>query len=129
MRCSGGEGLAARSAEFASDRVNKTDLIGFPQHAFDLAVTIARCESRGRVAKCIASIRVGSIGKQLLHNIDVTAIRGSSFKFCSKDALLSFELHRRLHGFLMANEAYSFGRPDSEGKTLLYGRLRMSRYH
>src|SRR5260370_42019357 len=68
--------LAARSAEFASDRVNKTDVIGFPQHAFDLAVTIARCESRGRVAKCIASIRVGSVGKQLFHNIDMTAIRG-----------------------------------------------------
>src|SRR5712664_3540104 len=70
-----GEGLAARRAEFGSDRVNKTAVSGFPQHAFDLAVTTARCESRGRVAKCIASIRVGSTGKQLLHNIDVTAIR------------------------------------------------------
>ena len=71
-----GEGLAARSAELGSDRVNKTDVSGFPQHGFDFAVTTARCESRGRVAKCIASIRVGSTGQQLLHNIDVTAIRG-----------------------------------------------------
>src|SRR5260370_7742130 len=71
-----GEGLAARGAKFASDRVNKTDVIGFPQHAFDLAVTIARCESRGRVTKCIASIRVGSMGKQLFHNINVPAIPG-----------------------------------------------------
>ena len=71
-----GEGLAARGAEFGLDRINKSDVIGFPQHAFDLAVTIARCELRGRVAKCMASIRVGSIGKQLFHNINVTAIRG-----------------------------------------------------
>ena len=63
-----GEDLAARRAEFGLDRVSKTDVIGFPQHAFDLAVTIARCESRGRVAKCIASIRVGSVGKQFFHN-------------------------------------------------------------
>jgi hypothetical protein len=71
-----GEGLAARSAESGLDRVNKTDVIGFPQHAFNLAVTIARCESSGRVVKRIASLRVGSIGKQLFHNINVTAIRG-----------------------------------------------------
>ena len=71
-----GEGLASRRAEFGLDRVNKTDVIGLPQHAFDLAVTTMRCEGRGRIAKCIASIRVGSTGKQLLHNINVTAIRG-----------------------------------------------------
>ena len=71
-----GEGLAAHSAEFGLDRADKTDVIGFPQHAFDLAVTIARCESRGCVAKCIASFRVGSMGKQLFHNINVAAIRG-----------------------------------------------------
>jgi hypothetical protein len=73
MRSTSGD-LVARSAEFWLDRVNKPDVIGFPQHAFDLAVTIVRCESRGRVAECIASIRVGSMGKQLFHNIDVTAI-------------------------------------------------------
>src|ERR1700682_1676874 len=71
-----GEGLAAHRAEFGLGRVNKTDVIGFPQHAFDLAVTIVRCESSSRVAKSIASIRVGAIGKQLFHNINVTAIRG-----------------------------------------------------
>src|SRR5450631_1497026 len=71
-----GEGLAARRAEFGLDRVNKTDVIGFPQHALDLAVTIMRCEGSGRVAKCIAGICVGAIGEQLFHNIDVAAIRG-----------------------------------------------------
>jgi hypothetical protein len=71
-----GEDLVAHSAEFRLDRVNKTDVIGFPQHAFDVAVTIVRRENSGRVAKCIASIRVGSVGKQLFHNIDVTAICG-----------------------------------------------------
>ena len=67
----------AHSAEFGLDRVDKTDVIGVPQHALELAVTIVRCENRCRVAKCIASIGVGSMGQQLLHNIDVTAIRGS----------------------------------------------------
>jgi hypothetical protein len=59
-----GEGLAARRAEFGLDRVSKADVIGFPQHAFDLAVTIVRGERSGRVAKCIAGIRVGAIGTQ-----------------------------------------------------------------
>src|SRR3984893_8401196 len=71
-----GEGLAARRAEFGLDRVDNTDVIGFPQHAYDLAVTIVRGERSSRVAKCIASIRVDAIGKQLFHNINVTAIRG-----------------------------------------------------
>ena len=31
-----GEDLVAHSAEFGLDRVNKTDVIGFPQHAFDV---------------------------------------------------------------------------------------------
>jgi hypothetical protein len=79
-----GEGLAARSAELGLDRV-KTDVIGFPQHTFDLAVTIARCESRGRVTKCIASIRVGSMGKQLFHNINVTAGYGYPESFWGSD--------------------------------------------
>ena len=55
-----GEGLATHSAELRL--VDQTDVVGFPQHAFNLAVTIARCESRGRVAKCIASLYVGPMG-------------------------------------------------------------------
>ena len=44
-----------------------------------------------------------------LFRLDCARVSGSSFKFCPKDALLSFELLRRQHGFLMANEAYLFG--------------------
>ena len=36
-----GEGLATHSAELRL--VDQTDVVGFPQHAFNLAVTIARC--------------------------------------------------------------------------------------
>src|SRR5258708_37850107 len=71
-----GEGLAARRAEFGLDRVNKTDVIGFPQQAFDLAVTIARGESGSWVAKCIASLRVRALGKQHFHHINLAATRG-----------------------------------------------------
>jgi hypothetical protein len=48
-------------------------------------VTIARCESRGRVTKCIASIRVGSMGKRLFHNINVTAGYGHPESFWGSD--------------------------------------------
>jgi hypothetical protein len=37
-----------------------------------------------------------------LFHLACARFSGSSFKFCPKDALLSFELHRRQHGFLMA---------------------------
>ena len=52
----------------------------------------------------------------------------SSFKFCPKDALLSFELHRRQHGFLMANEAYLFGVLTPKAKRCCMAGLRMSRH-
>ena len=54
---------------------------------------------------------------------------GSSFKFCPKDALLSFELLRRQHGFLMANEAYLFGVLTPKAKRRCMAGLRMSRHH
>src|SRR6266481_2462172 len=76
-----GEGLAARCAEFGLDRVNKTDVVGFPQHAFDLGVTIARCESSRRVAKCIARIHVGSTAKLRYRRLDVASISGRDHRF------------------------------------------------
>jgi hypothetical protein len=54
---------------------------------------------------------------------------GPSFKLCAKDALLSFELHRRQHGFLMANEAYLFGVLAPKAKRCPMAGLRMSRHH
>jgi hypothetical protein len=54
---------------------------------------------------------------------------GPSFKFCSKDALSSFELHRRQHGFLMANEAYVFADLTPKAKRCPMAGLRMSRHH
>ncbi len=68
--------LSTRSAEFGLERAFQTGVTGFQQHGFDLAVTIARCEDRGRVAKFVAGSRIGSTGKQLFHDFDVTAIRG-----------------------------------------------------
>src|SRR6266480_8080017 len=73
-RIVGGACHRPRSAEFGLDSTKR--MSSASQQAFDLAVTVARCESCGRVAECIASIRVGSIGKQLFHNINVTAIGG-----------------------------------------------------
>jgi hypothetical protein len=52
---------------------------------------------------------------------------GPSFKFCPKDALLSFERHER--GFLMANEAYLFGVLTPKAKPCRLAGLRMSRHH
>jgi hypothetical protein len=54
---------------------------------------------------------------------------GSSFKFCPKNALLSFELDRRQHGFPMANEAYLFGVLTPKAKRCCMAGLRMSRHH
>jgi hypothetical protein len=54
---------------------------------------------------------------------------GPSFELCSKDALLRFELHRRQHGLLMANEAYLFAVLTPKAKRCPMAGLRMSRQH
>jgi uncharacterized protein YcsI (UPF0317 family) len=68
--------LAAHGAELGLGLFEKIAVTGLPQHAFYPAVAIAHCERGRRVAKYIAHIRVGSMGKQLLHDVDVAAIRG-----------------------------------------------------
>ena len=71
----------------------------------------------------------GAPTEAVLFHLACARFSGSSFKFCPKDALLGFELHRRQHGFLMANEAYLFGVLTPKAKRCCMARLRMSGHH
>jgi hypothetical protein len=65
----------------------------------------------------------------ILFRLACARFSGPSFKFCPKDALLSFELHTRQRGFLMANEAYLLGVLTPKAKACRMAGLRMSRHH